>query len=121
MKAVPFKIRVWDIQKKEMLFMKDIFSNGIYPQILFSEQIGYTRMRSVGFCDRKGIEIYQRDFVKIHSKSRSITTMVDWIPELAKFGWGVAVPGGVPHSFSIGNAEKMFEVVGNYFQDKDLI
>lgn len=119
MKPSPFNIRVWDSVARTMMNNDEVIE-WRYLKILLSQDDSKAlniRMRSVGFCDRKGVEIYQKDYVKIFSeKFGNKIELVDWIPQLAKFGWGGCTPGGTPHSFSIGNAASIFEVVGNDFQ-----
>jgi hypothetical protein len=121
MKPSPFNTRYWHIFGKRMYTIDQIPKFEIEAfRLLMPEMHSlskYERMRSVGFCDRNGVEIYQKDYVKIFSKKfGNKVELVDWIPNLAKFGWGGCTPGGTPHSFSIGNAGAIFEVVGNEFQ-----
>jgi len=122
--------KAWDVINNEWYMDGDAFNldfSGSYGNFYFDNDhprnmrdVKLQWIQSVGFVDMKGKEIYQKDYLKIHSKGKFIIRMVDWIPELAKFGWGGAVAGGTPHSFSNGNAIKMFEVVGNYFNDPEM-
>jgi len=115
----PYNIRVWDVEKQKMIFMPQLLNSRSFKDyFIFDEsQLINPRMRSVGFADRNGQEIYEKDYVKIYSKKfGNKLEIIAWIPQLAKFGWGGCTPGGTPHSFSIGNAAKIFEVVGNEFE-----
>ena len=122
MRISEFNLRVWDERDGVMIEMDQILK-WENLNLLFSQDDSvsvFKRMRSIGFCDIHGKEIYQKDFIQIHCKGgNNVLRMVDWIPELAKFGWAGAYPGGTPYSFSSGNGKKIFEIVGDYYKSPE--
>ena len=106
MKISPFNIRVWNEEYEIMYGMDQLLTWQFSFEGLFSEEpkSNLKRMRSVGFCDRTGREIYQKDFVEINREMEKKIVLTDWIPELAKFGWGEV-------KFSSCKLKKKFESI----------
>ena len=144
------KFRAWDKEESKIMTvdMLRLIGGKIYQQIgLIRDGVvklmnidSVVLMQSTGLKDKNGIEIYEGDVVKwsdgeYKSDSNPRVAVVEFTPELAfyainvkDFGSNCKYTGraGYGHKFGYSNfiykdTDKHFEVVGNIYENKELI
>lgn len=120
------KYRAWDKENKEMLFVRQIdfmFEKvvlGCYEQFFIDE---VELMQSTGLKDINGKEVFEGDIIK---DSEGFVAQVVYDKEYAGFGLNYQ-PFDLTDGLSVTFEElkneyrNAFEVIGNIFENKDLL
>jgi uncharacterized phage protein (TIGR01671 family) len=114
--------RAWDKKEKEMIDLdsleiyEDLDRRGFYTlgEVLNSEE--WIVMQSTNLTDKDGKEIYEGDLVKKHGPYKGEIAIVEWQDPL----WGDGDTGGSGYPL-LEDDSHLYEVIGNVWQNQDLI
>lgn len=119
------KFRAWDIDSKKMLDVKAIdwddkgniisinYPEGkLYPDEDYGDHV--VLMQFTGMCDKNGKEIYEGDILDT-GKYEKKYGIVKWNEKDASFRITNV------SSTTIGKANKFYEIVGNIYENQDLL
>ncbi len=117
-----WKYRVWDVESKKMYYPSDLGDGGnnltpygklvrYYEEIRDVVETRGIPLLWTGLKDKSGKEIYQGDIIELKYKGR-------WVVE-----WDNGSAGFFPFNFSYNapDAETEREVIGNKFENPELI
>lgn len=119
------KFRVWDKEENKMwnvetLYIEDEWvkvNDGSIYEVTKDLTSNYYLMQSTGLKDKNGVEIYEGDIVKnVYDE----IYLVKWLD--AGFYLEERYNGGFDyHELHLDNTDCEFEVIGNVFEDKNLL
>jgi uncharacterized phage protein (TIGR01671 family) len=118
------KFRAWEKNLKEIITVHNIdfekkMINTDYAWRLFNE---IELMQYTGLKDKNGKEIYEGDILKVEGSKRKY--VVKWNDEEFAFTVNYQYANGVPGDWILSEFRavlKTFEVIGNVFENKELL
>lgn len=121
------KFRAWDLKRKEMHSVRDMYFDTRTPQLDYfitkSSQATYHAncesfelMQYTGLKDKNGVEIYEGDILN-YGDYKNLHEVVF---RNACF-WGESIEYGKPTGIGIYNALEDLEVVGNIYENPELL
>lgn len=106
------KFRAWNSKKPEMLLLGDLTDANWDIRFIFKH---YKIMQYTGITDKNGFEIYEGDIIKRTSPTQGSSkyTVVTWRSGGTGIGFNLRA--------SDGNQSKSFIVIGNIYENPDLL
>ena len=106
------KFRAWDTPNKYMITHKELCLVPLTYDEVFKGKEGYPLMQYTGLLDKNGVEIYESDILKVETQNYIGTV---------KFEHGSFKTDSLGFGFDVFGHEKDYEVIGNIYENKELL